>query len=213
MINKSRGFFISFEGVDGAGKSTQIGKLADHLRARGITVQVTREPGGTINAEAIRRLIVEGDAERWSPLSEALLMYAARADHLDRVIRPALSRGEIVITDRFADSTAAYQGIAGGLGETAVRSLHRAVVGSDDPDLTLILDLPPDVGLGRTQDRGAAEARFEGKGRAFQEAVRSAFLKIARDNPDRCVIIDAARDEAAVAADVAKTVDERLQSR
>ncbi|NWG91036.1 MAG: dTMP kinase, partial [Parvularculaceae bacterium] len=138
MINKSRGFFISFEGVDGAGKSTQIGKLADYLRARGIIVQVTREPGGTINAEAIRRLIVEGDAERWSPLSEALLMYAARADHLDRVIRPALSRGEIVITDRFADSTAAYQGIAGGLGEDAVRSLHRAVVGSDDPDLTLI---------------------------------------------------------------------------
>jgi dTMP kinase len=213
MTNDRRGFFISFEGGDGAGKSTQIGRLADFLRARGRIVRVTREPGGTVNAEAIRALMVEGKAERWSALSEALLMYAARADHLDRIIRPALARGEVVITDRFADSTMAYQGVAGGLGEHIVQSLHRAVVGEDDPDLTLILDLPTDVGLRRAQGRGAAGTRFESKGGAFQDSVRLAFLKIARENPDRCVVIDASADEASVASALAKVVGERLQSR
>jgi dTMP kinase len=213
MTTERRGYFVSFEGGDGAGKSTQIGRLADYLRARGKTVRVTREPGGTVNAEAIRALMVEGQAERWSALAEALLMYAARADHLERVIRPALARGEVVITDRFADSTMAYQGIAGGLGESVIGPLHQAVVGSDDPDLTLILDLSPEVGLRRARGRGVAGTRFESKGGAFQESVRSAFLKIARDNPDRCVVIDAAADEASVAATIAKVIGERLLSR
>lgn len=210
---KRRGFFISFEGGDGAGKSTQIARLADHLRKRGMTVLLTREPGGSDGAEAIRRLLVEGAADRWSPLAEALMMYAARAEHLDRVIRPALDRGEAVVTDRFADSTMAYQGAAGGLGEGVIRSIHSMVVGEDDPDLTIMLDTPVHLGLARARDRDAPENRFESKGGAFQEKVRQAFLKIARDNPGRCVVIDASPGEETVFGAIAAVVDKALQSR
>lgn len=205
--------FISFEGGDGAGKSSQIGRLADELRRRGKTVRVTREPGGSDGAEIIRKLVVEGAAEKWSPITEALIMYAARADHLERVIRPALKRGEVVITDRFADSTMAYQGIAGALGEENVRVLHQLVVGDDDPDLTIILDIPTRIGLARAGDRGAGESRFESKGSAYQETVRQAFLKIAQDNPDRCVVIDASLDVPAVFKSVAAAVEKAFQSK
>ena len=206
------GLFISFEGGDGTGKSSQIGRLADFLRARGMTVRVTREPGGSDGAEAIRKLLVEGAEGRWSPMAEALMMYAARADHLTRVIRPALARGETVITDRFADSTMAYQGIAGGVGEAPIKALHAVVVGEDDPDLTVILDAPVQIGLARAGGRGGRENRFESKGPAFHEQVREAFLKIGRDNPQRCVVIDATPDAETVARAVAATTLKALQS-
>ncbi len=207
------GFFISFEGGDGSGKSSQIGRLADELRRRGRVVRLTREPGGSDSAEAIRKLLVEGVAERWGPMSEALLMYAARADHLDRLIRPALARGEVVITDRFSDSTMAYQGIAGGLGEGRVRSLHELVVGADNPDITIILDIPTELGLARAHGRGGAESRFESKGAQYHQKVREAFLKIARDNPRRCVVVDATPDEESVFKAVLATIEKALRAR
>lgn len=158
--------------------------------------------------------MVEGDADRWSPLSEALLMYTARADHLQRTILPSLERGAVVITDRFADSTMAYQGIAGALGEAAVKDLHAIVVGKNDPDLTIILDIAPEEGLARAGARmsggDTAEARFEEKGADYQTRVRDAFLKIAANNPDRCAVIDASGDAESVAARVADAVKARL---
>jgi dTMP kinase len=208
-----RGFFISFEGGDGAGKSTQIELLGDFLRERGHTIIVTREPGGSPGAEAIRELLVTGDADRWTPMSEALMMFAARADHLARRINPARARGDTVITDRFADSSTAYQGIAGDLGEAAVQTLYDLVVGDDGPDLTIILDVPTDVGLSRAGNRDADEGRFESKGESYQQRVRQAFLKIARDNPHRCVVIDASPDAKTVAHAVAQAVEKALQSR
>jgi len=203
------GVFISFEGGDGAGKSTQIGRLADRLRAAGRDVVVTREPGGSKGAEAIRKLLVEGDADRWSPLCEALLMYTARADHLERTILPALTRGAIVITDRFADSTMAYQGFAGALGEDTVRKLHALTVGDHDPDLTIILDLPVKDGLQRADARGG-DARFESKGVEFQERVRTAFLEIAKGEPDRCVVVDATGGANAVEDNIKAALAARL---
>lgn len=191
MSDKSRGFFISFEGCDGAGKSTQINLLAERLRQTGRNVVQTREPGGSDGAEDIRKLLVEGDKDRWSPMTEALLMVAARRDHLERVILPALKEGKIVITDRFADSTMAYQGIAGDLGRGSATALHQLVVGQNDPDLTIILDIDVDEGLSRTNNRDSSETRFESKGADFQRAVREGFLEIASSNPDRCVVISA----------------------
>ena len=206
-----KGFFISVEGGDGAGKSTQISRLAESLRATGREVILTREPGGSQGAESIRKLLVEGAADRWSPLTEALLMYAARADHLERTILPALATGAIVVTDRFADSTMAYQGIAGALGAETIGALHDCVVGENDPDLTLILDISPDEGLSRAGARdGAGQGRFEAKGADFQKRVREAFLEIARAAPQRCVVIDAAGGPEEVAARVLKAVREKL---
>lgn len=206
---KRSGVFISFEGGDGSGKSTQLKLLADALRGLGHDVVATREPGGSDGAEMIRKLILEGDADRWSPLTEALLMYAARRDHLERTILPALQRGAIVISDRFADSTMAFQGIAGALGEEKVRALHDLVVGDNDPDLTLVFDLPIEEGLRRSGARGA-EQRFESKGAEFQERARAAFLKIAERAPERCAVIDARGDVADVAIRVMETLKERL---
>jgi len=203
------GLFISFEGGDGAGKSTQIKRLAETLRASGREVVTTREPGGSPGAEAIRKLLLEGDADRWSPLTEALLMYASRADHLERTIEPALRRGAVVISDRFADSTMAYQGLAGALGVEWVSRLHTLVVAGRDPDLTVILDLPVSVGLARSGSRGAHEQRFESKGAAYQENVRQAFLEIARANPKRCALVSAEGDPDAVAARILAEVKQR----
>lgn len=204
----SRGRFITFEGGEGAGKSTQARRLAAALRAEGREVVETREPGGSPGAEAIRSLLVCGEAERWTPTADALLMYAARSDHLDRTIRPALARGAWVVCDRFADSTRAYQG-----GETTpelVAALEAAVVGDDWPDLTLIFDLSVVDGLARAEGRGGGEARFEAKGAAFHERLRRAFLEIAAREPDRCVVIDAARSVEAVEAQVRAAVSARL---
>ncbi len=214
MSSARRGVFISVEGADGSGKSTQLRRLADHLRARGHEVILTREPGGGgEGAETLRQLLLNGPSDRWSPMAEALLMYAARAEHLDKLIRPALAAGKTVVTDRFADSTMAYQGVAGGLGKARVAALHKAVVGDDDPDITIILDLPAAVGLARAAKRRGAESRFEAKGEDYQSKVRGAFLEIAQANPLRCRVIDATPDEESVARAVAKAVDAALQCR
>jgi dTMP kinase len=207
----TRGRFITFEGGEGAGKSTQVRRLAERLSAlpggRGEVV-TTREPGGSPGAEAIRALLVSGPVERWSPITETLLMYAARRDHIERVIAPALERGAWVICDRFYDSTRAYQGAAGGAPRALIHALEAEVVGAVIPDLTLVLDLPIEAGLARATRRGDGEGRFEAKGRVFHQRLREAFLDIAAQEPERCRVIDArgtiaqiaARIDAAVAA-------------
>lgn len=202
-----RGFFITFEGGEGAGKSTQLRRLGEYLTAQGREVVATREPGGSEGAEAIRTLLVSGAADRWSPMSETLLLYAARSDHLQRTIRPALARGAVVICDRFADSTRAYQGAAGGVAPAFIRDLEREVVGETRPDLTLIFDLPAEAGLERAAGRGAAEARFESKGLDFHRRLRDGFLAIAAAEPQRCRVIDAARPIDEVTAAVLAAVE------
>jgi len=205
----TQGFFISFEGGEGAGKSTQIRRLAERLQAVDHDVIVTREPGGSPGAEAIRDLLVNGSADRWSPVTETLLMYAARRDHVERVIRPALARGAIVLCDRFADSTRAYQGAGGDAPATLIAALEDHVLGGTVPNLTLILDLPAEIGLSRAEARGGA-ARFESKGLAFHERLRAGYLEIARREPERCVVIDADADMDAVTAAILNAVDKRL---
>lgn len=196
----TRGRFISLEGGEGAGKSTQIRALVDRLSAAGIDAVATREPGGSQGAEAIRDLLVKGAADRWSAATETLLVYAARRDHIERLIRPALDRGAWVVSDRFADSTRAYQGQAGGAPAALIAALETMVLEDTRPDLTLILDLPVEVGLRRALARDGGEARFEAKGQAFHEHLREAFLAIAAAEPERCVVIDASGDEQIVAA-------------
>ena len=206
----TQGFFISFEGGEGAGKSTQIRRLADRLHAAGHDVVVTREPGGSPGAEAIRDLLVNGSADRWSPVTETLLMYAARRDHVERVIRPALVRGAVVLCDRFADSTRAYQGAGGDAPATLIAALEDHVLAGTVPDLTVILDLPAETGLKRAETRGGA-ARFESKGLAFHERLRAGYLEIARREPERCVVIDADAGIDAVTAAIQVAVDKRLE--
>ena len=206
-----RGRFITLEGGEGAGKSTQARRLVERLTALGKTVVATREPGGTAGAEALRNLLVAGVADRWSPITEALLMNAARADHLERLIRPALARGDWVVCDRFADSTRAYQGAGGGVDPEFVEALERGMVGADMPDLTLIFDLPAQVGLERAAARDAdAQGRFEAKGLAFHEALRDEFLIIAKGEERRCALIDAAAGIDDVADEIWTAVSERL---
>ncbi len=207
----TRGIFITFEGGEGAGKSTQLRRLAERLAASGREVVTTREPGGSEGAEAVRALLVQGDADRWSSMSETLLLYAARADHVERLIRPALARGAIVVCDRFADSTRAYQGAAGGVSPDFIDTLEREVLGDTRPDLTLILDLPAERGLDRAAGRGGAEARFESKGLAFHERLRAGFLAVARAEPNRCVVIDADQGLDQVSADIETAVAARLK--
>jgi dTMP kinase len=205
----TRGRFITFEGGEGAGKSTQLKRLADRLRGLGLEVVATREPGGSQGAEAIRELVLNGAADRWSPVTETLLMYAARRDHIERVIAPALARGAWVACDRFADSTRAYQGAAGGIDPALIAALEAQVLGEARPDLTLVFDLPPQAGLARAQARGG-EMRFESKGLALHERLREGFLAIARAEPGRCALIDAAAPVEAVEAAIWDVVRERL---
>lgn len=194
------GRFISFEGIDGSGKSTQARRLAETLRLRGETVVLTREPGGSEGAEQIRRLVLEGKTDRWSAETEVLLFTAARRDHLEKTIRPALARGETVITDRFADSTRIFQGITrGDLTETVDR-LHQLMIGVE-PDLTILVDLDPAEGLRRATARAGTEMRFEDMGLAFQEKARAGFLRLAQQH-NRFRVIDGARSPDAVAADI-----------
>jgi dTMP kinase len=195
-------YFISFEGGEGVGKSTQIQRLAERLRGLGHTVVVTREPGGSVGAESIRDLLVNGPVERWSPLTETLLMYAARRDHIERVIAPALEAGSVVLCDRFHDSTRAYQGAGGGVEPGLISQLEEACLGTTRPGLTLIMDLPVADGLARAAGRGDKEARFEAKGLAFHERLRGGFLAIARAEPQRCRVIDAGQPIDAVEAAV-----------
>ena len=193
--------FISFEGIDGSGKSTQARRLARTLAERGHETVLTREPGGSPGAEEIRRLLVEGGSERWSPETELLLFTAARRDHLERLIRPALARGAWVVTDRFADSTRVYQGTARADLRPLVEELHRLMIGIE-PDLTFIIDIDPEISLSRGQARGGTEDRFEGMGLDFQHRLRDGFHALAAENPGRIRLIDGLGHEDEVAARV-----------
>ena len=193
--------FISFEGIDGSGKSTQARLLAEALRAEGREVVLTREPGGSDGAEAIRRLLVEGGTDRWSAETEILLFNAARRDHLERTILPALERGATVITDRFADSTRVYQGVTRGDLSDTVEALHRLMIGIE-PDRTFVIDIPPAEGLARGAARGGVEDRFESMGLPFQEKLRAGFAALAAAHPDRFRVIDGSGTPDAVAARV-----------
>jgi dTMP kinase len=204
----ARGLFITFEGGEGVGKSTQIARLADKLRNTGRKILATREPGGSPGAEAIRALLVTGAADRWSASAETLLMNAARIDHVERVIAPALGQGAIVICDRFADSTRAYQG--GEANAALIVALEAEVRTRCWPDLTLIFDLDPELGLERAHARAGVETRFEAKGLSFHQALRERFLAIAAAEPRRCQVIDASQDEDAVEAAVWRAVEARL---
>lgn len=199
-----QGLFVTFEGIDGSGKSTQSRRLADSLRAAGRDVVLTREPGGSPGAEEIRRLVLEGDPDRWSPETEILLFTAARRDHLERTIRPALAAGKVVICDRFADSTRMYQGLRGVGLRRLVDKLHALMIGVE-PDLTFLLDFDPALGLSRALGRQGTEERFEAFGSALQEQMRAGFLVLAKDAPKRFRIIDGNRSEQAVAEDILST--------
>lgn len=203
------GAFISFEGVDGSGKSTQAQILAGRLRQGGREVVTTREPGGSPGAELIRRLLVEGDTDRWSAETEILLFTAARRDHLERTIRPALDQGRTVICDRFADSTRVYQGTARGELRALVDELHVRLIGRE-PDLTIILDVDPEAALRRSLARRSGDDRFEAMGLAFQTRLAEGFRDLAREFPDRCRLVDGNRPADDIAADVLALVAGRL---
>tara|TARA_R110002096_G_scaffold97342_7_gene216900 strand:- start:1902 stop:2537 length:636 start_codon:yes stop_codon:yes gene_type:complete len=208
-----RGRFITLEGGEGAGKTTLIQALAERLRSRGLDVVVTREPGGTPGAEVLREILLTGATDRWSPMTEALLMYAARVDHVERLIAPALQRGAWVLSDRFADSTTAYQGAAGGVPIERIKALHQAALGSFKPDLTLILDINPTVGIERTIARGEDATRFERFDPGFHGRLRRAFLEIADEDPERCVVIDGSETADEVFRHAVGRIDEHLGAR
>ncbi|MFV2037217.1 MAG: dTMP kinase [Paracoccaceae bacterium] len=195
------GLFISFEGIDGSGKSTQAQMLAGRLRTLGHDVVLTREPGGSPGAEDIRALVLQGDPDRWSAETEILLFTAARRDHLEKTINPALTANRIVICDRFADSTRLYQGISRGELRTVVDQLHTLMI-RREPDLTFIIDMDPATGLARALSRQTSEERFEGFGEELQTTMRAGFLALAAEFADRCVVIDGDRDIAVVADEV-----------
>lgn len=205
-----RAFFVTFEGIDGSGKSTQARLMADRLREFGLDVVLTREPGGSPGAEEIRRLLVQGEPGRWSPETEILLFTAARRDHLENTIDPALAAGKIVISDRFADSTRVYQGVAradlGGL----VDQLHHLMIGRE-PDLTFIIDMDPATALERGLGRNSGEDRFEDFGLGFQQALRRGFLALARQAAPRFVLIDGNRAPEVIAAEIADIFDRAIR--
>lgn len=206
----AKGRFITVEGGEGAGKSTQLAFLASFLRLRGVEVLVTREPGGAPGAEEIRKLLVDGAVGRWDGMSEMLLHFAARRDHLVRTVWPALDRGVWVLSDRFADSTMAYQGYGHGLALDKIRMVYDLVVGEFKPDLTLILDLPVEEGLRRAAERGDSENRYERMGPSFHERLRAGFLEIARAEPGRCFVIPAAGDIDSIRNAIEQAVEARL---
>lgn len=201
--------FITFEGIDGSGKSTQIKRLATHLTKAGHDVVVTREPGGSPGAEEIRALVLQGDPDRWSAETEILLFTAARRDHMERTILPALEAGKIVLCDRFADSTRMYQGLSRGDLRGVVDQLHSLMI-KREPDLTLLIDMDPAVGLSRALSRQTVDERFEAFGEDLQTAMRQGFLDLSEEFADRFRIIDGARDVDAVAQDIATLVDAEL---
>lgn len=209
-MTEKPGLFISFEGGEGSGKSTQIRRLAEWFRNQGRDIFVTREPGGSSGAEEIRTLLLTGDPGRWDAVTEALLMFASRRDHVERTIRPALAAGKVVLCDRFADSSVAYQGYGHGLGADYIRNLWNLAIEGFKPDLTLMFDLPVELGLERAGARlanvSAAEDRFERMGIEFHQRLRDGFREIARLEPNRCRIIDARGDIEAVSERVFSTV-------
>lgn len=213
------GLFISFEGGEGSGKTTQINKLAAHLNTKGYTVVTTREPGGTEEGDKIRSLIVQRDGGNWTPLAECLLLFAARHMHVEKIIKPALEEGAIVISDRFTDSTRAYQGHGRGFSLETIEKLNDITLENFKPDLTLVLDIDPKTGLSRSGRRLAAEKlsvdqtedRFENLDLDFHERLRQGFLAIAKKDSKRCKVFDAAQPADKLAAQLAATVEERLK--
>jgi dTMP kinase len=219
LLAMASGKFITFEGGEGSGKSTQARLLADRLKARGIDALLTREPGGSPFAERVRALLLDPATPSHAALCEALLFYAARADHLDKTIRPALAAGRWIICDRFSDSTRVYQGVAGGLREEALEALERLVVVPTRPHLTFILDLPPMEGLARVRARGklvegmgAPADPFEGRDRSFHEQLRKGYAAIAKAEPRRCTLVDAGKPADVVAAEIWALLEQRLLS-
>ena len=192
---KMNNLFITFEGGDGSGKSTQVNLLKDYLDNLNFETIKTREPGGTPSAEILRDLLTTGEVEKWTPMSEALLMWASRYEHLIQVIEPALNSGKNVICDRFYDSTYAYQGVAHNLGIDKMEKLKKIIIGDIEPDVTFVLDIDPKVGLKRSLDRSNQENRFESYNIDFHNKIRSAFLEIAKKNKNRCVVVDASLNE------------------
>lgn len=209
-LNPVSGKFITFEGGEGTGKTTQLKLLAQSLRQSGIDVALTREPGGSPGAEDIRRLLVEGEPGRWDAVTETLLHFAARRDHLTRTVWPALSEGKWVLSDRFADSTTAYQGYGHGLATDVIEQIHALTVGAFRPDLTIILDQEVEEGLKRAAGRGGAEDRYERMGLEFHRRLRQGFLDIASDHPDRCAVVSAEGSEEEVRLRVWRKIRERL---
>tara|TARA_R100001129_G_scaffold142595_4_gene103747 strand:+ start:120 stop:803 length:684 start_codon:yes stop_codon:yes gene_type:complete len=211
-VSQAKGRFITFEGGEGAGKSTQISRLADLLRRRGHDVLVTREPGGSQGAEAVRHVLLSGQAEEFGVRMEAVLFAAARSDHVEQVIRPALAEGTIVLCDRYIDSTRVYQGVTGNLEPALMRNLERVAVNGVMPDLTLILDVPAEAGLARARERGSSDSaegpdRFEKEEISTHEMRRQAFRDLAQSEPGRCKLIDGTLAQDAVALSVLEHVD------
>ncbi len=208
---KKRGVFITLEGIDGAGKSTQLRRLVKHLRERGYPIVVTREPGGTHVGELIRDILVDSGTRKLSPLAELALVYAARAQHLDEVVRPALARGLVVVSDRYNDASFAYQGYGRQLGVVAVRGLDKLISGRTQPDLTVVLDLDPRVALvrarGREFRRNSSRGRFEAEGLKFYQRVRAGYLSIARQDPQRVKVVSADRPPQMVEGEIRNLVD------
>jgi len=207
------GFFISFEGGEGSGKTTQIKLLANWIQSvwRGKVTQ-TREPGGTHGAELIRQLLVTGDKERWDSVTEALLMTASRRDNLMRIIKPALDDNDAVITDRFFDSTSVYQGLVGGVAPEIITALNTLCLDHISPDITILLDIAPELGLKRSNRVENAETRFEDMGLEFHQRVRKAYLELAQSNPDRFIVIDASRNEKAIHDDIIAQLEPLLKA-
>lgn len=207
----AKGSFISFEGIDGSGKSTQARMLVEQLQAQGHEVVHTREPGGSAGAEEIRALVLQGDPDRWSAETEILLFTAARRDHMERTILPAIEAGKIVICDRFADSTRMYQGLSRGDLRGTVDQLHSLMIGHE-PDLTILIDMDPEIGLSRALSRQGVEERFETFGADLQAQMRAGFLSLAQEFQDRFAVIDGGRDIDSVASDVQNRIQKHLAS-
>lgn len=204
------GKLITIEGGEGAGKSTQAGRLQEWLGSKGIETLLTREPGGTVEAEEIRRLLIDGPTDRWDPLTETLLHFAARRVHLDRVILPAIRQGKWVVCDRFADSTMAYQGYGLELEPTVIAGIYALVIGDFAPDLTIILDMPVEAAFKRLAERGARLDRYEQRDQAFHLRVRDGFRSIAAKEPERCHVLDAGQEIDNLTFAIERLVNEQL---
>jgi dTMP kinase len=209
-MTRARGRFISFEGGEGSGKSTQAKRLAERLKLRGHETILTREPGGSPGAEAIRHLLLNGIAKPLGPEAETFMFAAARDDHVATVIRPALDRGAWIVCDRFIDSTRVYQGSLGNVDQRLIRALERLVVGETMPDVTFIIDVPPEVGLSRAEGRGQGTDRFEAEHIEYHRLLREAYREIAEREPDRCVLVDGTASVDAIAVRIWMLVSERF---